>query len=115
MHFLNNLINYYENPKTTSKNRPLYYGGFINQYVYKLLEDGKILTGLNNVNPPVKNKEELQYRKNRQHQHFKKEIGLPQFRIQMGKILGIMEISPNLRKFKANFERTTANSTLFDN
>ena len=90
------------------------YGGFINKYVYKPLESGKFLTGLKEVNPTVKNKEGKEHRKNRHHQHLKKEIGLPQFRIQMGKILGLMEISPNLRKFKASFERTTGNLTLFD-
>ena len=108
--FFTQLDKLYDNPKTTSKNRPMYYGNFINKYVYTPLEGGKILPKLKEVTP----RQGKGYRKNKHHQHLKREIGLPQFRIQMGKILGIMEISPNMRKFKNNFERTTGNLTLFE-
>ena len=77
----------------------MYYGTFINKYIYKSLEKGKILSELKKANPVIK-KEKKVYRKHRHHQYLTEKIGIPQARIQMGKILGLMEISKNMDSFK---------------
>ena len=103
--FFYQLDKLYSNPKTISRNRPIYYGNFINKYVYLSLERGVVLNELNNINPNIKT-EKSTYRKNRHHQHLTEKIGIQQFRIQVGKVLGIMELSKDINDFKINFEKT---------
>jgi hypothetical protein len=101
--FFKQLDRLYNNNETTSRNRPIYYGKFINTYIYNPLESGKVLKGLNKVNP----KNEKGQRKNRQHQHLSSDLGLQQMRLQMGKVMSLMEISDNMNQFKSAFVRLT--------
>ena len=113
--FFTQLDKLYGNHKTIPKNRPMYYGRFINEYIYKPLEEGKILIELQNINPIIKNKENKTYRKNRHHSHMTEKIGLNQLRAQIFITLGLMRASTNIKKFKELFNRSNSNQlTLFD-
>lgn len=48
--FFEQLDRLYGNEKTTSKNRPQYYGKFINKYIYEPLENGYVKAALDKVN-----------------------------------------------------------------
>lgn len=112
--FFKEMDRLYENPPTISRKRPLYYGNFIKIHVYKPLEHGLVLERLEEVNPTIKTDGGKKFHKKyRHHQYTTKEIGINQVRLQVGKVLGIMQVSPSLRRFKENFERTTQ-LTLFE-
>lgn len=96
----------YKNPKTTSRNRPMYYGKFINSHIYEPLERGYVKTALDKLNIKDNNK-----RKARFHQWLTKE-GKQQLTLQIGKTLGAMEISSNIRIFKDRVKRQSE-PTLF--
>lgn len=82
----------YGNKNLKSSQRPLYYGKFINTYIYEPLENGFV-------------ESELQKRyiddekKHRKHQHLT-EFGTGQLRLQIGRVMGLMEVAPSLRWFK---------------
>jgi len=97
----------YENEKTTPRTRPQYYGKFINKFVYDPIERGFVKRELNKRNITSDGK-----RKARFHQWLTDD-GRAQLIMRMGKIEGIMETSPNLRRFKENVKRLTQPS-LFD-
>jgi hypothetical protein len=82
----------YGNEKTTYRNRPQYYGHFINKYIYDELENG-------NINPELQARYKNDNKTHRKFQWFT-EDGKQQFRLQMGRIMGLMEVSPSMRKFK---------------
>lgn len=48
--FFNQLDRLYGNETTTSKNRPIYYGKFINTYIYEPIENGYVKAELNKLN-----------------------------------------------------------------
>jgi hypothetical protein len=89
----------YHNPKTTARKRPQYYGHVINKYIYEPLEEGYVKQGLDRKNITDTGK-----RRARFHQWLT-DFGVQQLNIQLGRTLGIMEISPNLRRFKENATR----------
>lgn len=97
--FFEQLDKLYEQEKTTSRSRPPYYGKFINKYIYEPIEQGYIKSELNkkNINEDGK-------RKGRFHQWLT-DFGVNQLTIQIGRVMGVMEISPNLRKFKDSIAR----------
>ena len=71
------------------------------------MEGGYVLEDLNRVNPVKKsNSGKIGYRDKRNHQHLTGDLGLQQLRLQLGGVLAIMKISPNIRRFKENFEKT---------
>lgn len=82
----------YGNTPLKANKRPMYYGKFINKYVYDPLENGKI-------NPELQKRYKDDHKRHRKHQHFT-EFGSGQLRIQIGKILGLMQVSPTLDWFK---------------
>lgn len=89
----------YKNEKTTSRTRPKYYGNFINTYVYEPIENGYLKDELNK-----KNIKEDGKRKARFHQWLT-EFGNGQLALQIGRVMGVMEISSSIRNFKEKIAR----------
>jgi len=97
--FFEELDRLYGKEKTTSRSRPPFYGGFINTYIYEPIEEGFVKEELNKKNISIDGK-----RKGRFHQWLT-DFGVNQLTIQIGRVMGVMEISPNLRKFKDSIAR----------
>jgi len=97
--FFAELDRLYGNEKTSSRNRPRYYGGFINKYVYDPLERGFVKKELDRLNI-----RDDGTRKARFHQWLS-EMGKNELILQMGQILGLMQSASNIRNFKGRFER----------
>lgn len=97
--FFKQLDRLYQNPSKTLSKRPQYYGRFINKYIYEPLEKGYVKQELNRKNITDTGKRKAHF-----HQWLT-DFGLSQLNIQLGRTLGIMEISPNLRRFKENAAR----------
>lgn len=97
----------YENERTTARSRPQYYGKFINKYVYEPIERGFVKRELNKRNITAEGKRRAKF-----HQWLTDD-GRMQLIMRIGKIEGLMETSPNLRRFKENEKRLTQPS-LFD-
>ena len=91
----------YQHEKTTSKNRPKFYGKFINKYIYKPLERGLILQKLVILNPT----DSKGNRKKRFHQFFVKEPGLRILRTRIDKITALLEISENKEDFEFHYKK----------
>jgi len=87
----------YGNKTIKANKRPQYYGKFINKYVYQPIENGKI-------NPELQKRYVNDNKKHRKHQHLT-EFGGNQLRIQIGKILGLMQVAPNMNWFKQKQNR----------
>ncbi len=104
--FFSQLDRLYENPTLTPRKRPQYYGKFINTYVYKPIESGYVKQELDKLNITDSGK-----RKARFHQWLS-EFGVGQLTIQIGRVMGVMEISANLRKFKDNIARQSGLSPI---
>jgi len=105
--FFRELDRLYQNPtqhKTTK--RPQYYGKFINKYIYEPLEEGFVKQELDRKNITDEGKRKAKF-----HQWLT-DFGVNQLSIQMGRTLGVMEISPNLRRFKANARRQSGLSVI---
>jgi len=103
----------YGNQPTTSRNRPLYYAGFIRKYIYDPLEKGEVLKELDTRNP----KTEKGARKKRHHSHLSEGVGLPAMKAQIWQVLATLKISPDKRKFENNYARMMGQSyqtTLWD-
>jgi hypothetical protein len=102
----------YDNPATTSRTRPQYYGKFINKYIYEPIERGYLKEELNKLNITDEGT-----RKARFHQWLT-EFGAQQLTLQIGGVMSILRISPNLEKFKNNMRRQQGLSiqpSLFEN
>lgn len=97
--FFQELDRLYNNARTTSQKRPLYYGRFINAYVYDPIEEGYLKEKLDTLNIAEDGK-----RKARFHQWLS-DFGVNQLTIQIGRVLGVMEISTNLEQFKKNIAK----------
>lgn len=97
--FFEELDKIYDNPKTTSRTRPQYYGKFINTYIYNPIEEGYVKEELNKLNI-----NEDGTRKARFHQWLT-EFGTNQLTIQIGRVMALLEISSDLIKFKENIRR----------
>lgn len=109
--FFQEMDRLYKNPRNKTTKRPQYYGKFINKYIYEPLEHGYVKQELNKKNINDEGKRKAKF-----HQWLT-EFGLNQLTLQMGRVLGIMEISPNLRRFKDNAARQSGLSVqlmLFD-
>ena len=101
----------YNNPRTTSRTRPKYYGWFINTYIYEPIEKGYLKKELNKLNITDSGK-----RRARFHQWLS-EFGNQQLTLQIGGVLSVLRISPNLEKFKENMrlqQGVSINPSLFD-
>ena len=95
---------------TISRSRPKYYAKFINKYVYEPIENGLILDELNRLNPLDKKG----HRKNRLHQFLSDKLGLRVLRDRIAKVTAIMQISPNMRRYKESYERMESNRMWFN-
>lgn len=92
----------YGNEKTISRNRPQYYGHFINRYIYDQIEKGVVKEELDRLN--IK---EDGTRKGRFHQWLK-DFGKNQLILQIGQIMGVMQVSSNKRSFEEKIERSNS-------
>jgi hypothetical protein len=93
--FFAELDRLYDNEPTHSRNRPQYYGGFINKYVYDPIEHGYVKAELDKLNITDKGK-----RKARFHQWLSDE-GRTILTRQIGKVEGIMEMCDDIDHFKS--------------
>jgi hypothetical protein len=97
----------YGNEKTISSKRPAYYGKFINDYVYRPIEKGLILTELKSLQNTDPNK--------RLHQFLNEDIGLKTLRDRIAKITGLLQAAKNIKEFKYLFEKMESSQKwLFD-
>lgn len=109
--FFTELDRLYDNPKTTSRGRPQYYGKFINKYVYDPIEHGYVKAELDKLNITDEGK-----RKARFHQWLT-DAGRTILTRQIGKVEGIMEMCDDIEHFKKVGSRKKAVSVapyLFD-
>ena len=97
--FFTQLDRLYKNEKTTSRTRPKYYGNFINTYIYEPIENGYVKQELDKKNIKDNGK-----RKARFHQWLT-DFGNSQLALQIGRVMGVMEISTNIRSFKEKIVR----------
>lgn len=97
--FFTQLDRLYKNEKTTSRTRPKYYGNFINTYIYEPIENGYVKQELDKKNIKDNGK-----RKARFHQWLT-DFGNSQLALQIGRVMGVMEISTNIRSFKEKVAR----------
>jgi predicted transcriptional regulator len=100
----------YGNQRTISRHRPKYYGKFINKYIYKPIENGIIYEEIDKLNP----RNEKGDRKKRLHQFLTEDRGLRVLRDRISKATAIMQISPNMRKFKESYERLESKQMWFN-
>lgn len=89
----------YGNETTTSRNRPQYYGHFINKYIYDPIENGYVKNKLNELNIGEDGK-----RKARFHQWLSSD-GRNILVHQIGRIQGKMEDCAGIKQFKARQEK----------
>lgn len=84
----------YGNQQTTSRNRPQYYGHFINKYVYNPIEHGYVKGKLDELNITEDGK-----RKARFHQWLSGD-GRNMLIHQIGRVQGLMETCSSIERFK---------------
>lgn len=108
-YFFEELDKLYGNEKTTSNNRPKYYANFINKYIYKPMLNGEILRKLSKLNP-IHNG----IRKQRHHQFFREELGVKVLRKRIAKVIKIMKMSANIKKFKREYSKLESRQILFN-
>lgn len=96
----------YSNQPTTSRNRPLYYAGFIRKYIYDPLLKGEVLKGLDEKNP----RSNKGSRKNRHHQLLSEDVGLPAMKAQIWQVVATLKVSADKRKFENNYARMMGQS-----
>lgn len=97
--FFAELDRLYDNAPTTPRNRPQYYGHFINKYVYDPLENGYVKAELNKLNITDEGK-----RKARFHQWLSAE-GRNMLIHQIGRVQGLMEMCTDIEHFKTLAKR----------
>jgi hypothetical protein len=95
--FFSQLDRIYGNEKMIMTQRPKHYGKFINTYIYDPIEKGK-------VNNELDKRYKADEKKHKKHQWLT-DFGDDQLRLQIGRILGLLEIAPNLRWFKEKQSR----------
>lgn len=101
----------YGNSKTSSRKRPLYYGKFINTYIYNPIEHWYVKAELDKQNITDEWK-----RKARFHQWLT-DFWVNQLTMQIGRVLGIMEMSKTIDVFKRHITKQkglTVQESLFD-
>lgn len=102
----------YGNETTKSNKRPQYYGKFINEYIYKPIENGYLKNELNKVNIDDKGK-----RRARFHQWLT-DSGRTVLVHQIGRVEGLLGVCDNISDFKSKIakqRRITIAPQLFDN
>lgn len=92
--FFNELDKLYNNAPTTSRNRPQYYGSFINKYIYNPIENGYVKNKLDELNITDEGK-----RKARFHQWLSDD-GRNILIHQIGRVQGLMEMCSDIEAFK---------------
>ena len=80
---------------------------FINGHIYDPIEKGAILDKLKELNPLNKKGQ----RRKRLHQFLNEDMGL---RDRIAKVTAIMQISPNMRRFKESYERMESKQLWLD-
>ena len=97
----------YSNEKTTSRARPLYYGRFINKYIYEPIENGFIKKELDkkNIIPDTKK------RRSRFHQWLSDD-GRTVLIHQIGRVQGLMEACRNIDHFRLLAKEQKTNSLM---
>lgn len=90
----------YKNKKTTPQSRPMYYGKFINKYIYDPIEHGYVKMELDKKNITSEGK-----RKARFHQWLT-NFGKGQLQIQLGRIIGKMEDCLDIDAFKRKIQHS---------
>lgn len=103
--FFEELDRLYDNQNLKPSQRPPYYGKFINSYIYEPLENGLI-------NTELRQRYNADDKKHRKHQHLT-DFGSGQLRLQIGRIMGLMEVAPSLKWFKEK-QRRQGQLSLFD-
>jgi hypothetical protein len=96
----------YGNERTTSRNRPQYYAGFIRKYIYDPIESGVVLKKLDEKIP----KDDKGRKKKRLHSAASVDIGLPAIKAQIFQVLGVLKSSANKRTFESNYNRMMGNA-----
>lgn len=81
--------------------RPAFVGHWVNDIVYSRLAPG-IKKRLKEVNP----KTEKGYRKNRHHQHFSEDYGLPELRDHLKKVMVLMDAASSKKDFERLLNRS---------
>lgn len=89
----------YDNAPTTPRNRPQYYGKFINKYVYDPLENGYVKAELDKLNINDEGK-----RRARFHQWLNHD-GRNMLIHQIGRVQGLMEMCTDIEHFKSLAQR----------
>lgn len=84
----------YDNAPTNSRNRPQYYGGFINKYIYNPIENGYVKNKLDELNITDEGK-----RRARFHQWLSDD-GRNILIHQIGRVQGLMEMCNDIDTFK---------------
>lgn len=97
--FFEELDRLYNNEKTISRKRPLYYGNFINKYIYEPIEHGYVKKELNRKNIKEDGKRIAQFHR------WLTEEGRNILILQIGRVSGLMEISKNIDSFKRKVEK----------
>ena len=97
--FFTELDRLYDNAPTTSRNRPMYYGKFINKYIYDPIENGYVKNKLDELNIGDGGK-----RKARFHQWLS-DNGRNILIHQIGRVQGIMEMSHSIDTFKETAQK----------
>lgn len=97
--FFEELDRLYNNEKTISRKRPLYYGNFINKYIYEPIEHGYVKEELNRKNIKEDGKRIAQFHR------WLTEEGRNILILQIGRVSGVMEISKNIEGFKRKIEK----------
>lgn len=97
--FFAELDKLYGNQRTTPRNRPQYYGRFINKYVYDPIEHGYVKKELDKLNIKDDGK-----RRARFHQWLN-DHGRNMLIHQIGRVQMLMEMCPNIDKFKQAAEK----------
>jgi|TARA_B110000908_G_C10228219_1_gene439161 hypothetical protein len=92
--FFNELDKLYGNEATTSKNRPIYYGRFINKYIYDPIENGYLKPELDKLNIKGNGKRRAKF-----HQWLTDE-GRDVLVRQIGRVEARMELFGNIDTFK---------------
>lgn len=97
--FFAELDRLYNNGITISRKRPMYYGNFINKYVYEPIEHGYIKEELNKKNIKKDGKRIAQFHR------WLTEEGRNILILQIGRVSALMEISKNIEAFKRKVEK----------
>lgn len=103
--FFAELDRLYGNETTTSRNRPKYYGGFINRYIYEPIENGYVKSELDRLN--IKDDGT---RRARFHQWLSDQ-GRDVLVRQIGRVEGRMEMFKTIQQFKTA-EKTKKNISI---